>query len=150
MTRKELFKTFIFLKKESKGIFELSDIINNKLRLEVYEDFMHILTKIGFNDEESNMILGSLILTLENGKVEDIDEKTNPDIIEIPEVQDRSVGFVEYGRYKNFGTYFTSGTYSDVEALWKTNNGEWDDRDIHDSEYDMQDMDIDDSDINIT
>lgn len=148
MTRKELFKAFIFLKKES-GIFELSDIIDNKQRLEVYEDFMHILIKIGFSDEESNMILGSLILTLENGKVEDIDKNTNPDLIEIPEEQDRSVGFTEYGHYKNFGKYYISKTYSDIEALWKSKNGEWDDSDVYDSEYEITNQDINETDIEI-
>lgn len=148
MTRKDLFKTFIFLKKQSQG-FELSEVINNALRLDAYEYFMQSLNKIGFDDTESNMILGSLVLTLENGKIKDIDENTNPDLIEIPEEQNRSVGFTEYGRYKNFGRYFVSGTYSDVEAVWKTKNGDFDERDVDDSDYDDTDEDIHENDVDI-
>lgn len=148
MTRKDLFKTFIFLKKQSQG-FELSEVINNALRLDAYEYFMQSLNKIGFDDTESNMILGSLVLTLENGKIKDIDENTNPDLIEIQEPNDRSVGYTEYGRYKNYGKYYISETYSDVEALYKAKNGLFDDSEVYDSDYEDTDQNIDDRDIEI-
>lgn len=147
MDKKHLLKIFIFLSKKSN--YDLNDILDNNNRVDVYEDFDTILNKMGIEGSEAGMVIGSLILTLENGKVKYIDETTNPDLIEIQEPNDRSVGYTEYGRYKNYGKYYISETYSDVEALYKAKNGLWDDSEVYDSDYDETDQDIHDRDIEI-
>lgn len=147
MDKKHLLKIFIFLSKKSN--YDLNDILDNNNRVDAYEDFDTILNKMGIEGSEAGMVIGSLILTLENGKVKYIDETTNPDLIEIQEPNDRSVGYTEYGRYKNYGKYYISETYSDVEALYKAKNGLWDDSEVYDSDYDETDQDIHDRDIEI-
>ena len=147
MDRKHLLKIFILLSKKSH--FNLNDILDDDNREDVYSDFDTILNKMGVEGSEAGMVIGSLILTLENGKVKYINENTNPDLIEIQEPKDRSVGYTEYGRYKNYGKYYISETYSDVEALYKAKNGLFDDSVVYDSDHEETNQDIDDRDIEI-
>lgn len=147
MTKQHLLKIFIFLSKKSN--YDLHDILDKNNREDAYEDFDTILNKMGIEGSEAGMVIGSLILTLENNENMFFDDKTNLDLIEIQEPKDRSVGYTEYGRYRNYGKYYISETYSDVEALYKAKNGLFDDSVVYDSDHEETDQDIHDRDIEI-